>query len=383
MKTQALPAWLGDEPKSPALRSLLSFWFEPADPTLLGVIRICTGCVMVYVYLTYSIGLMGFVGPDAWVDQHMAYYLTHEFPVYTPPSSFDGPDAPTSPEEMDKGFYLASVYFHVTDPVWIWIIHLSILTVMVLFTVGYQTSITSVLSWLGALCYMHRSQPTLFGMDTMTNILLLYLSIGYFFISAGGTALSLDRWLAVRRLRRLGLKHIDPPAPAWSARLALRLIQIHFCFIYLASGTAKLQGSTWWSCTALWGCFANLTFAPMTNTWYVALLRLLSRNRLVWEMVMSGGVAYTLLMEIGFPFCVWTRLRWVCIIGSILLHLGIGLVMGLGSFSMMMFTMVLAFTPPELTRAWLASFRRRRESEKTRLAMPATVAKPAVMAATS
>ena len=58
---------------------------------------------------------------------------------------------------LGSGLYLASVYFHVTDPAWIWAIHVGILCAMLLFTVGYQTRITSVLTWLGALCYMERS----------------------------------------------------------------------------------------------------------------------------------------------------------------------------------------------------------------------------------
>ena len=38
----------------------------------------------------------------------------------------------------------------------------------------------------------------------------------------------------------------------------------------------------------------------------------LSRHRVLWEISMTGGAMFTLLMEIGFPFLVWYRgLRWV------------------------------------------------------------------------
>lgn len=343
----------GAEVANPVLRAVDRFWFAPADPTLLGFIRIWVGCVALYTTWTWGIGLMGFVGPDAWVDKNAANYLTQEYVFYGPPLTWDDPNG----QLEGKGYYYASPYYHVTTPAWVWTIHLSILAVTLLFTLGYETRITGVLSWLGALCYMQRCQPMLFGMDTMLNLLLLYLSIG-----PSGAALSIDRWLQVRRLRRLGFAHVDPPAPLASARVAMRLIQIHFCIIYLMSGTSKLQGSTWWTGTALWGCFANFTFAPVGSPWYVDVLRFLSRHRLLWELIMSGGVVYTFVMEIGLPFLIWfPRFRWLYIIGSLLFHTGIGLLMGLTTFSMLMMCMVLAFAPPELIRPWLESFRRGRQ----------------------
>jgi hypothetical protein len=351
MKAHALPdVNLERTPK--ALRAWEDFWFKPADPTLLACIRIIVGCVTLYVYAVYSIGLMTMVGPHAWVDTRAAHYLTHEIPVGAPPSSFD---ASPFMQQVDQGNYLASVYFHVTDPAWIWVIHLAILCSIFLFTVGYQTRITSILAWLGALCYIQRTPVTLFGMDTMDNILLMYLAV-----APCGAALSVDRWLEVRRQRRAGSPHIDPPAPQPMAQFALRLIQIHFCIIYLASGTAKLLGPTWWSGQALWGCFANFTFAPMRSEWYLSFLKFLSAHRLLWEMVMTGSALFTLVLEIGLPFCIWMpRLRWVCIIGSILLHLGIGYIMALTTFGMLMLCMAISFAPPELVRAYLESFRRK------------------------
>jgi hypothetical protein len=348
-----------------------SFFFEPADPTLLGLLRVCVGCVTLYVYLTYCIDLASFVGPNAWIDERAARYLTQEIEMPPPPTGWEM----KVPEKVPRGLYLASVYFHVTDPRWIWAIHLGILAGMVLFTIGYQTRITSVLAWMGALCYMDRSPMTLFGMDVMNNILLLYLMVG-----PSGAALSVDRWLEVRRLRLRG-RRVEPPAPLPSARLALRLIQIHFCVIYLAAGTAKLQGSTWWDGTALWSCYANFVFAPMKSEWYREWLVFLSKHRPLWEVVMTASAAFTIGLEIGFPFLVWTRLRWLCVLGSILMHAGIALTMGLTSFSMLMFCMVLAFAPPEYVRPWLESFRRRLRPALTQRATPPPVAAAPALAA--
>src|SRR5262249_58223947 len=116
---------------------------------------------------------------------------------------------------------------------------------MLLFTLGLWTRVTSVLAWAGSTCYVHRCSTQLFGMDTMSTILLLYLMIG-----PSGAALSLDAWLRKRR-------DPTPPRPQVSANLAIRLLQVHFCFVYAMSGLSKLQGNLWWNGTALWDCLAN------------------------------------------------------------------------------------------------------------------------------
>ena len=61
----------------------------------------------------------------------------------------------------------------------------------------------------------------------------------------------------------------------------------------------------------------------------------------------SAGVLFTLAYEIGFSFLVWNRtLRPLVLAGGLLLHLGIGLLMGLGPFSAAMATCLLAFIEP-------------------------------------
>ena len=44
------------------------FWFTPADPTLLGLIRICCGLITLYTLIVYSFSLQDFMGEYAWQD---------------------------------------------------------------------------------------------------------------------------------------------------------------------------------------------------------------------------------------------------------------------------------------------------------------------------
>ncbi len=84
-----------------------------------------------------------------------------------------------------------SIWFHVTDPAAMTVIHGLVVLVTFLFTIGLCTRVTSVLTWMTSLWYIHRNPVLLFGVDTMMVILLLYLMIG-----PSGAALSVDRLIA-------------------------------------------------------------------------------------------------------------------------------------------------------------------------------------------
>ena len=268
-----------------------------------------------------------------------------------------------------------SIFFHLEDPKWIWTAHVLILAVMLLFTIGFATRITSVLAFLGATCYIWRAQTSLFGLDAMITVFLFYLMI-----APSGAVLSVDRWLEVRRERKRlrNPNAIVPVEPSAVATFATRMFQIHFCFIYLAAGTSKLLGVAWWNGTALWACYANYSFAPMRVPLYTEFLAFLCRHRWLWEIFMAFGTLFTLFMELSFTFLIWLkRWRWVMLSGSVLLHTGIGLFMGLVTFSLMMLCLVMAFVPPEASRLLLA-----RVAENWRLVhqaiwRPAAHAKPA------
>jgi len=323
------------------------FWFTPADPTTLGLIRICCGIITLYVHIAYSFGLLSYVGADGWIDNNVANYLRHDVLITQPPTNWD--DGPTY---LDRGQFYWSIYYHVQDPRWVVVIHAGIILAMFLFTIGFCTRITSVLTWLGAMSYIQRCPSLLFGMDAMMMILLFYLMVG-----PSGAALSVDRWLERWRERKrrgaapLPAGPATPPEPSVVANFAVRLIQVHFCIIYLAAGTAKLLGSTWWGGTAPSLVMLNQEFAPLHVGLYHAVMTFLSKNRPLWEVLMGTSVAFTFFTELGFPFLVWNRrLRWLMICCSVMMHTGIGLFMGLTTFSLMMLAMLLAFVPPEVVR---------------------------------
>jgi hypothetical protein len=140
------------------------------------------------------------------------------------------------------------------------------------------------------------------------------------------------------------------PARSWLANLAVRLFQINFCLIYLSSGVSKLKGSTWWEHSAPWLIFANPEFGLIRYPAYEWLLRQAMEYRPLMAAFAGFATLYTLTVELGWTFLVWTRLRPVMVILSVMLHLGIAVFMGLTVFGLYMFCMVLCYLPARLIR---------------------------------
>ncbi len=327
------------------------WWFSPGSPTTLGFMRICAGLIVLYVQFGYALHLQSYVGKNAWLSPEVAEYIRSLIPVYAPSTGWDNQGVP-----LGSGQFVFSAYYHVQDPFWIGVVHAGVMLVTLLFVLGLATRVTSVLTWIGHAMYLHRAQTTLFGMDTMTNMGLIYLMIG-----PSGAALSLDRWLEVRRDRkRFGPNYIPPPVLLPSATFATRLVQVNFCYLYLMSAMSKLLGATWWNGTAPSAVLLNFEFAPFYVGLYGQLVVFLSKHRWLWETLMTGGVVFTLWTEMGLPFLIWNRkMRWFMICCSVLLHTAIGLTMGLTTFSLMVMVLLLSFVPPEVVEQVLARARQR------------------------
>jgi hypothetical protein len=357
------------------------FWFRPTSPVVLGLIRIVGGSIILYVHLAYTVDLQEFFGAHAWIGADDIRVIRQEQPVPLPWTNWDPPPPappPRSQEEkrlidtwdwppdqlLSQGQSMWSIWFHVTDPRAMWIIHGAVLLCLFFFTIGLFTPVTSVLSWIGMISYIQRSPTSLFGLDTMMNLVMLYLIIGQ-----SGAALSVDRlilrYVRTRRALEAGrTRALDlAPQPRISSNLAIHLIQVNLCCIYLVSGLSKLAGPSWWQLNAVWLTMANPEFSPLYFPPFYAFLSWLCSHRLLWEIAICGASLFTLFTEISFAFLVWLpRWRFFIIAMALMMHTGIAVFMGLNTFSMMMGVMLLSFVPPQVIEAALAKLRLRAPS---------------------
>lgn len=293
------------------------FWFEPADPTPLAVMRILFGGMLLYTHIVWGLNLEGFFGPQGWqgttlVRALQANQFAWSFWWWTPQS-----------------LYVA--------------VHLLCLVVLGLFTLGAFTPVTSVLAYLIAISYSNRAPMANYGLDQINGLAALYLAIG-----PSGRTLSIDRlrerWRLAREQIARGLEPVFPPIQRSSrANLALRLMQVHLCVIYVFACLSKLQGESWWNGTAIWQAVSNLEYQSRDLTWlawYPWLVNLLTHVTIAWEMTFWALVWRPLLR----PF--------VLLIGTAI-HLGIGAFMGMWTFGLAMIFAYVSFLPGERMALYL------------------------------
>lgn len=300
------------------------FWFTPADPATLSLIRILAGAMLLYTHLVWTIGLDDFFGPHAWISPEAAAQ-TADFslePELEQVAEGRGPQ-PAS--------YIWSYFWRIQSPARLWAVHIAALVVFAMLMFGLASRVAAALAYLAAVSYVNRLPGALFGLDQINCMLAMYLMIG-----PSGAAYSLDRWIATRRA---GHK-LAAAAPTTSGNIAIRLIQLHMCVIYFFAGLGKLHGETWWRGDALWGAIANLEYQSLDMTWLAG-----------WPLTIAVLTQVTVYWELFFCALVWPRmLRPIVLSLAVPLHLGIAFCMGMITFGLVMLIGCLSFVPPWLVR---------------------------------
>jgi hypothetical protein len=295
-----------------AVRGWDRFWFTPAAPHTLALIRILGGAMLLYTHAVWTIGLEDFLGQHAWLNAQTAALMN---------------------EGLGGRNFAFSYLYWVQSPAVLWALHLAGLVVFAMLTVGLFTRIVSVLAWIVAISYCHRLTGALFGLDQINVFIATYLMIG-----SSGAVWSVDRWLARRRDAN------QPVKPSVSTNIAVRLLQLHMCVIYLFGGIGKMRGEMWWDGSALWFAFASLEYQSLDMTWTV---------RQPWLLALLTHV--TVFWETFYCFLVWPKLtRPICLLLAVLVHAGIALCLGMKTFGLAMIIGNLAFVYPDTVRAAVA-----------------------------
>src|SRR3954469_4633513 len=60
-----------------------AFWFSPADPTLLGVLRVLTGLMLLYTHSVWGLALDDFFGPSGWLNPSLVEAIQREKFAYS------------------------------------------------------------------------------------------------------------------------------------------------------------------------------------------------------------------------------------------------------------------------------------------------------------
>ena len=282
------------------------FWFTPSDPHTLALLRILAGAMLLYTHLVWSKDLIAFLGPHSWIPREASM-------------------------ELHQGTYAWSHLWYFDSPAILWAQHVVVLVVMTMFLVGLFSRVTSVLAFLLTISYCHRLEGALFGLDQGNAMLAMYLMIG-----PCGAVYSVDRWIAKRKAG----DDLPRPVATTGCNIAIRLIQVHMCIIYLFSGIGKLHGYQWVTGEASWLSFALIEYQSLDMTWLADspyLLNFMTHLTVFWELTYCA--------------LVWPRLTrpWVLLM-AVFVHGGIIFFLGMPTFGLVMLIGNLAFISPKTIR---------------------------------
>jgi hypothetical protein len=279
------------------------FWFEPSDPTTLCGLRIATGLVATSTLASYSFDLLRFFGPSGMLPTRVVREL----------------------EPMWRFSYLDYAY----DQNVLWAAHGIGLAILVLFTLGFWSRLTSVLSLVVMLSYYHRAPMITSQFDRILIFVMFYLCLG-----PTGACFSLDRWLSKRKEPASPSGSKSDVAKSSAATAAIRLLQVHVAAVYAMMAAGKLAGQpVWWDGTAAWWLTRNLQSTLVDLTWL--------DNYPKWVNFLTHTIV---VYQLGFPVLIWNRLArpLVLAIGALVWTL-IAVLTGLVGFSLMMCVASLAF----------------------------------------
>jgi hypothetical protein len=254
-----------------------------------------------------------------------------------------GPGSPWTPDLArvmlaENGWF--SVLTFSDDPGWFEACYVAALLVSVLFTLGWHTRVMSVLFAIMVISFYARSVLMGDGGDNLMALMVVYLM----FTACG------RRWSLDARAGRAG------PGPGFREftatvvhNCAILVIMAQMCVLYGAAGLYKVQGETWGDGTALHYVLKQEIFRPWPGL----------SDFVDGHLMMVGIACYlTVLVQVAFPFSLFSKLKYVVLAILIGMHAGIAVLLALPVFSAVMVLADAVFLPDRFFRHAAGTVRR-------------------------
>ncbi|AHZ83340.1 hypothetical protein Bb109J_c2729 [Bdellovibrio bacteriovorus] len=294
--------------------SIDEFLFKPQPVYSVALLRIGLGLLLLFNWLMIYTDLEILFGPDGIVSLQTAQQYGNPLRF----SLFD---------------YMPNTY-KVTAT--LAFVHL--LAVLAL-TFGAWTRTSILIAFITLISFHHRNG---FIMNSADSVLRVFLFLLLFTPCAD--AFSVDRW-------RLRLKGKAPEVPAEKAPWALRMIQIQFCIIYIATVLFKIKGDRWVDGTAVY-------IATRLDDFVRFELPLLNSMVLIKCITWS-----TLLVEFALGTLVWVKeLRYWVLLAGVGLHLGIEFTMSIPVFEWAMIVVMISMVDSRDIEQWIERLQEHRKA---------------------
>ena len=195
---------------------------------------------------------------------------------------------------------------------------------------GIFSRASAIVAGVLHLCAVKSSGALTYGFDNLTTSALFYLAMAPL-----PDRLALEAAWRRRRASRSELHGFFR-----------RLLQVHLCLVYLFGGIAKAAGPGWWDGSSIWRAMIR----PPFNVVAPEIL-------LHWRQLFPAIGISVFILETGYPvFMAIKRTRPVWLAAILLMHIAIGLFMGMYLFALVMIVLNLAaFWPGD----WIGRLRSR------------------------
>ncbi len=292
------------------------FWFTPSDAIVLSLVRVLTGLVALWWYLTLLPDLQSWFGPDGIFSVDLALQIRNQ---------------------SDSRFAF-SLLDYVNSASQLWVVYGLGVAAIGLMVVGLFSRITTIASLIFVLSFIHRAPMLARPVDEILPLLMFYLCLG-----PSGANFSIDARLRRRKANGPAAGAANVVYSSW-ATLAVRLMQVHLALIYGAMVIAQLQGAAWWQGTAVWWLMARPESRLVDVTG-------LAHMGLAFEYLVNFLTHAMVLYELCFVFLIWNPLaRPILLVVGAFVWLGLALIGGSVSFAVIMFVATLAFLSPQTLR---------------------------------
>lgn len=204
-----------------------------------------------------------------------------------------------------------------------WFILLSYVVSSFMLMVGFKTRAASIICFITLTSLQNRNYTILNSGDTVMRCMLFLMMF-----TPSQVMYSVDSWLKQRRGERYDTE---------VSYLSIRLLQLQFTLVYLATTLFKFKGLDWVDGTAIYytARLENFQRIPLPILFDYAILV----KTLTWG---------TLFIEFAMGTLIWVKelRKWVLLLG-ITLHIGIEVTMSIGIFEWVMMCSYLLFLEKE------------------------------------
>ena len=195
---------------------------------------------------------------------------------------------------------------------------------LIALIIGWKSQWMGSIAWITHLVLTTTGHFTAYGVETFTHIALFYCMV-----MPVGAAWSIDA--------RKGF-NVAPHL----LTLSIRVIQLHLCIMYFASGMEKAMGTQWWDGNAIWIALQQDQFHHFNVDWMASV-------PIIPQLLCIG----TLLVETLFPLgMMWGRTRRFWLPAILMMHLGIAVFLGLELFGGLMFLLNLSLFGTDTIRSF-------------------------------